>query len=227
VRIHREDLRATSERAEFTKPSAARPVREPEAWDDEGTARADTIEIRFSEHRLSRFACDRTRLLRHEASRFRTRERNIANGAITVFFDGEAAKEAVIVGSAQSKYWPSAADSVEGGRNVSEGDTIHVFFDKGRPGRAVVLGRSQGVYYLAAEGDTNKTAAGEVVRYRGTEIDYDVKQGTVDILSSADVVYKEMHLTANKITFDSKTNRMRAEGDPVLVDGRTGSPARR
>jgi lipopolysaccharide export system protein LptA len=58
------------------------------------------------------------------------------------------------------------------------------------------------------------------VRYSGTEIEYDVERGTVDILSSADVFYKEMHLAANKVTFDSRTNRMRAEGDPILIDGK-------
>src|SRR6185295_7619274 len=122
--------------------------------------------------------------------------------------------------AAQSRYWPSAADSVQGGRNVSEGDTIFVYFEDGRPARAVVRGKSEGVYYLAAEGDTSRAAASEVVKYRGAEIDYDVNRGTVDIVSSGDVTYKEMHLTASKVTFDSKTNRMRAEGDPVLVDGK-------
>jgi len=223
VRIHRQDLRATSERAEFDQTDRrAILVGNPKAWDAEGAARADTIEIGFSEHRLESLHLRSNAIVEYEAKPDSGRgERNIANGdTITVFFDGEEAKEAVIVGSAKSQYWPSAADSVEGGRNVSEGDTIHVFFEKGRPARAVVLGRSHGLYYLAAEGDTSQAASREVVRYSGTEIDYDVKKGSVDVLSSADVVYKEMHLTANKIAFDSKTNKMRAEGDPVLVDGK-------
>ena len=223
VRIHRQDLQATCERAEFYQNERrAVLLGHPKAWDDEGTAQADTIEIRFSENRLDALRLRSNATVEYEAKPDSGRgERNIAHGdTITVHFDGEEAKEAVIVGSAQSRYWPSAADSVEGGRNVSEGDTIHVFFEKGRPARAVVLGRSRGVYYLAAEGDTTQAASHEIVRYSGTEIDYDVKKGTVDILGSADVVYKEMHLTANKITFDSKTNKMRAEGDPILVDGK-------
>ncbi|HKW51908.1 MAG TPA: putative LPS assembly protein LptD [Candidatus Eisenbacteria bacterium] len=223
VRIHRQDLRATCERAEFYQADRrAILLGSPKAWDNEGTARADTIEILFSENRLESLRLRSKAIVEYEAKPDSGRgERNIANGdTITVFFDGEQAKEAVIVGHAKSQYWPSAADSVEGGRNVSEGDTIHVFFEKGRPARAVVVGGSRGVYYLAAEGDTSQAASREIVRYSGTEIDYDVKQGTVDILGSADVVYKEMHLTANRITFDSKTNRMRAEGDPVLVDGK-------
>ena len=223
VRIHRENLQATCDRAEFFQ-SERRAVLfgNPKAWDEEGTARADTIEIGFSENRLESLHLRSHAIVEYAAKSDSGRgERNIAQGeTITVHFDGEQAKEAVIVGNAESRYWPSAADSVEGGRNVSDGDTIHVFFDKGRPARAVVRGRSKGVYYLAAEGDTSQAAVRDVVQYRGTEIDYDVKQGTVDILGSADVVYKEMHLTAGKIMFNSKTNRMRAEADPILVDGK-------
>jgi lipopolysaccharide assembly outer membrane protein LptD (OstA) len=223
VRIRRQTLRATCDRAEFYQNERrAILLGNPKAWDEEGTARADTMEIHFAEDKLESLHMRSHAVVEYEAKADSGRgERNIAQGeAITVHFEGEEAKEAVIVGAAQSRYWPSAADSVNGGRNVSEGDTIHVYFENGRPARAVVVGKSQGIYYLAAEGDTSHLAAAEVVKYKGAEIDYDVKRGTVDIAGSGDVVYKEMHLTARKVAFDSKTNRMRAEGDPVLVDGK-------
>jgi hypothetical protein len=35
---------------------------------------------------------------------------------------------------------------------------------------------------MAAEGDTSHTATRETVQYQGTEIQYDVDRGTVDVL---------------------------------------------
>ena len=39
------------------------------------------------------------------------------------------------------------------------------------------------------------------------------------MLGKADVTYREVNLTADRVTFDSSTDRMRAEGSPVLNDG--------
>ena len=223
VRIRREALRATCDRAEFDQAGQyALLIGNPRAWDNEGVARGDTIEIHFAQNRL-----ESLRLRPHAVVEYSARvdsgrgERNIATGdTITVSFDDEQAREAFIVGHAESRYWPSSADSAQGGRNESQGDTIHVFFDKGKPTRAIVRGGSQGVYHMAAEGDTSRLAALEEVRYQGTEILYDVGKGTVDVVGSADVTYKEMRLKANRVTFDSNTDRMLAEGDPLLNDGK-------
>ena len=223
VRIRREALRATCDRAEFYQnEQLALLLGNPRAWDDEGVARGDTIEIHFNENRL-----ESLRLRPHGIVEYTAKadsghgERNVATGdTITVHFMDEQAREAVMVGHAESRYWPSSADSGQGGRNDSEGDTIHVFFEKGKPARAVVRGGSRGVYYMVAEGDTSKLHADEQVRYKGSEIVYDVDKGTVDILGSADVTYKEMRLGADRVTFNSNTNHMRAEGNPILNDGK-------
>ncbi len=223
VRIRREALRATCDRAEFyQEEELALLIGDPRAWDDEGVARGDTIEIHFSENRLHSLRLRPHGMVEYAAKSDSGRgERNIATGdTITVYFENEAAREAVIVGHAESRYWPSSADSSQGGRNESQGDTIRVFFENGKPARAVVRGGSKGVYFLAAEGDTSRFAREEEVRYQGAEIVYNVNQGTVDVLGTADVTYKEMRLGADRVTFDSNTDQMLAEGSPVLNDGR-------
>ena len=223
VRIEREKLRATGRRAEFyRREDRALLLGDPRAWDEEGTARGDSIEIRFAQNRVDALRMWPHAVVEYEAKPDSGRgERNIASGdAITVHFAEEEAREAVIVGHAESRYWPGSADSSQGGRNVSNGDTIRVFFEKGKPSRAIVRGGSKGTYYMAAEGDTSHMATRETVQYQGTEIQYDVDRGTVDVLGQADVVYREVHLTADRVTFDSQTDRMRAEGSPVLNDGK-------
>ena len=223
VRVEREKLRATGTRAEFyRREDRALLLGNPRAWDEEGTARGDSIEIRFAQNKVQSLRMWPNAVVEYEARPDSARgERNIARGdTITVQFAEDEAREAVIVGHAESHYWPSAADSAQGGRNVSIGDTIRVFFEGGEPARAIVRGASRGTYYMAAEGDTSATARREMVEYKGTEIQYDVNKGTVDVLGKGDVTYREVNLTADRITFDSNTDRMRAEGEPVLNDGK-------
>lgn len=221
VRVEREKLRATGRRAEFYRSEdRALLLGNPRAWDEQGTARGDSIEIRFAQNRVQALRMWPNAVVEYEARADSARgERNLASGdTITVHFAEEEAREAVIVGHAESRYWPSAADSAQGGRNVSTGDTIRVFFEGGEPVRAIVRGGSRGTYYMVAEGDTTD-ARRETVEYQGTEILYDVNRGTVDVLGKADVTYREVNLTADRVTFDSSTDRMRAEGSPVLNDG--------
>jgi len=223
VKIRREALRATCDRAEFYQSEQrALLLGDPRAWDEEGVARGDTIEIRFVDDKLESLKLRPHGVVEYTAKADSGRgERNLATGdTITVHFADEQAREAVILGHGESRYWPGSADSVRGGRNESYGDTIHVHFEKGKPARATVRGASRGVYYMAAEGDTSRFSKDEVVRYEGTEITYDVDQGIVDIQGDADVRYKEMHLNANRVTFNSNTDRMRAEGEPILNDGK-------
>jgi lipopolysaccharide assembly outer membrane protein LptD (OstA) len=223
VRVERETLRATGTRAEFYRnEDRALLLGNPRAWDREGVARGDTIEIRFAQNRVRNLRMYPHAVVEYQAKADSGRgERNTATGdSITLSFDNEEAREALIMGNAESRYWPSSADSAEGGRNVSNGDTIRVAFEKGKPVRAVVRGGSRGTYYMAAEGDTARSAAREIVNYRGTEIFYDIKGGIVDIQGNADVTYREVRLTADRVTFDSNSNHMRAEGNPVLNDGK-------
>ena len=222
VRVEREKLRATGRRAEFyRREDRALLLGNPRAWDEEGTARGDSIEIRFAQNRVQALRMWPNAVVEYEARADSARgERNIAKGdTITVHFAEDEAREAVIVGHAESRYWPSAADSAQGGRNISLGDTIRVTFEGGEPVRAVVRGGAQGTYYMAAEGDTGR-AAQETVEYKGLEIRYDVDRGTVDVLGQSDVTYREVNLTADRVMFDSQTDRMRAEGSPVLNDGK-------
>ena len=221
VRVEREKLRATGARAEFDQArDHALLVGKPRAWDDQGVAYGDTIEIEFEENALRTLRIHPHAVVEFTAKADSGRgERNVASGdTITVHFEKEEAREALMVGRAESRYWPSSADSAEGGRNVSNGDSIRVFFDKGEPSRAIVRGGSQGTYFLAAEGDTSKDRQRDLVKYQGSEIQYDIKKGTVDIVGGSDVTYREVHLTADRVTFDSNTDRMRAEGSPVLTD---------
>lgn len=222
VTVEREKLRAEGQRAEFYQnENRAVLFGHPSAWDDQGKASGDTLAIQFADHKLQSLRMSPHAVVEYTAKADSGRgERNIATGdSITVHFADEEAREAFIVGRAESRYWPSSADSAKGGRNISNGDTIQVFFDKGKPARAVVHGQSRGVYYLAAEGDTSHASAQENIHYQGREIDYDVQHGLVDVIGSGNVTYKEMNLTADKVTFDSNTDRMRAEGSPVLQDG--------
>ena len=222
VTVEREKLRAEGERAEFYQnENRAVLFGHPRAWDDQGAARGDTLAIQFADHKLQSLRMAPHAVVEYQAKADSGRgERTVASGdTITVHFADEEAREAFIVGRAESRYWPSSADSSKGGRNDSNGDTIQVFFDKGKPARAVVHGQSRGVYFLGAEGDTSHASAQENIHYQGREIFYDVQHGIVDVVGQGDVTYKEMRLTADKVTFDSNTDRMRAEGNPVLQDG--------
>jgi len=223
VRVDRDSLRATSGRAAFYRAEdRALLLDDPRAVSPEGTARGDTIEVRFRGGRVASLHMRPNASVEYqERTADRRGERNLATGdTITLFLENDAAREAFIVGDAKSHYWPSSVDSADGGRNVASGDTIRVLFESGRPRRATVLGRSEGTYYMAAEGDTAAAARREVIRYRGPRIEYDITARKVDIRDGADVVYREMHLTANTVRFDATTQKMRAEGEPVLQDGK-------
>ena len=221
VRVERDKLRATGTRAEFDQArDNALLVGKPRAWDDQGVAYGDTIQIEFEDNALRTLRIHPHAVVEFTAKADSGRgERNVASGdTITVHFENQEAREALMVGHAESRYWPSSADSAQGGRNVSTGDSIRVFFEKGQPERATVRGGGRGTYFLAAEGDTSKDRQQDLVKYEGNEIQYEIKKGTVDIVGGSDVTYREVHLTADKVTFDSNTDHMRAEGSPVLTD---------
>lgn len=221
VRVEREKLRATGTRAEFDQArDKALLVGKPRAWDDQGVAYGDTIQIEFEDNALRTLRIHPHAVVEFTAKADSGRgERNVASGdTITVHFENQEAREALMVGHAESRYWPSSADSSQGGRNVSTGDSIRVFFEKGEPARATVRGGGRGTYFLSAEGDTSKDRQQDLVKYEGDEIQYDIKKGTVDIIGGSDVTYREVHLTADKVTFDSNTDHMRAEGSPILTD---------
>ena len=223
VLVERDKLRATGNRGEFYgNENRALLVGHPRAWDDEGEVQGDTLEIHFIQHRVASVQVRPHAMVKYQAVSDHGRgERNEAVGdTVTLFSPDEEARRAVIVGHARSSYWPSSQDSAQGGRNVSSGDSIIVEFAKGRARKATVVGQSEGTYYMAAEGDTNRVNQEERVKYKGARIVYDVDQDQVDVLGSADVNYKELRLNADKVTFNTKTERMRAEGKPVLYDAK-------
>jgi lipopolysaccharide assembly outer membrane protein LptD (OstA) len=222
VTVRRDSLHATAGAASFLrKENRAILVEKPHAWDAQGSATGDTLEIRFVRNKVSSIQARPNAHVVYEARADSGRaERTTASGdSITLFLENEAARQAVIVGHAKSFYWPASADSANGGRNASDGDTIVVNFEKGKPKHATVTGAASGTYYMAAEGDTTGAEKRERILYSGTQIDYDLGRNTVDIQSQARVNYKEMHLSAKQIHFDANTEKMRAEGNPVLEDG--------
>ncbi|HZE19495.1 MAG TPA: putative LPS assembly protein LptD, partial [Candidatus Angelobacter sp.] len=223
VMVEREKLRAKGDRGEFYgNENRALLVGHPRAWDDEGEVQGDTLEIRFVQHRVASVQVRPHATVRYQANAERGRgERNEAVGDTVTLFnpDGET-RRAVIVGHARSSYWPSSADSSQGGRNISSGDSIIVEFANGRARKATVVGRSEGTYYMAAEGDTSRARQEERVVYKGSRIVYDVDKNQVDVVGAADVTYKELRLNAEKVAFNTKTERMRAEGNPVLYDAK-------
>ncbi len=223
VLVERDKLRATGDRGEFYEgENRALLVGKPRAWDDEGEVRGDTLDLRFAQHRVQSVQVRPNAVVRYEAKGERGRgERTEAYGdTVTLVNPGEETRRAVVVGHARSVYWPSSADSAQGGRNLSSGDSIIVEFAGGRARRATVVGEAEGTYYMVAEGDTSRANQEERVRYRGRKIVYDVDGDEVDVVGVAEVTYKELRLNAEKVAFNTKTERMRAEGDPVLQDGK-------
>lgn len=224
VQVDRDKLRATGDRAEFYKEeNRALLLGQPRAWDEEGRVQGDTLELRFAGNRVQSIQVRPNAVVDYESRADSTGrgERNHATGdTVTLHLEGDTARRAWVIGHARSEYWPGKADSAQGGRNVSMGDSILVEFDSGKPRRATVLGRSEGTYFMTAEGDTSAASQRERVNYQGDRIVYDVNQGTVDVEDHGKVVYKEMTLTADRVRFNSRTQRMRAEGKPVLQDGK-------
>ena len=222
VRVARLRLEAQAGRAEFYRSEErALLVESPRAWDPEGSASGDTLDLRFTGNRISSIQARPNAKVSYEALPDSGRgERTQASGdTITLFLENDAARRAVIVGRASSFYWPSGADSAGGGRNASAGDTIVVEFEGGKPVRATVIGQGDGTYYMAAEGDTTGAEERERIRYKGNRILYDVNRHTVDVKGAAEVAYRTMRLQAASVAFNSQTEKMRAVGDPVLVDG--------
>ncbi len=223
VQVERDKLQAKGDRGEFYgSENRALLVGNPRAWDDEGEVQGDTLEIRFAQHRVSSVQVRPHAKVRYEAKADRGRgERNEAVGdTVTLYNPDEETRRAVIVGNAQSFYWPSSEDSAQGGRNVSKGDSIIVEFANGRARRATVVGKAEGTYYMAAEADTSRVNQEERVRYKGARVVYDVDKNEVDVLGTSEVTYKELRLNADKVAFNTKAERMRAEGNPVLYDGK-------
>ncbi|MGE5175058.1 MAG: putative LPS assembly protein LptD, partial [Hyphomicrobiales bacterium] len=223
VAIHREKLQATCRRAEFyRREDRALLVGDPRAWDPEGSATGDTLDLRFERNRIASIQARPNAAVSYAARADTGRgERTDAKGdTITLYLENDTARRAVVVGHATSFYWPSSADSADGGRNASKGDSIVVEFENGKPFRATVIGRGDGTYYMAAEGDTTGAEERERIRYEGQRIVYDVNAHTVDVTGAATVAYRDMKLTARDVQFDSQTERMRAEGKPILQDGR-------
>jgi len=223
VLVERDKLRAKGDRGEFYgNENRALLVGHPRAWDEEGEVQGDTLEIRFVQHRVESVQVRPHATVRYQAKADSGRgERNEAVGdTVTLFNPDEETRRAVVVGHARSSYWPSSADSAQGGRNISSGDSIIVEFANGRARKATVVGRSEGTYYMAAEGDTSRVRQEERVVYKGTRIVYDVDRNQVDVVGAADVAYKELRLNAEKVAFNTKTERMRAEGNPVLYDAK-------
>jgi lipopolysaccharide assembly outer membrane protein LptD (OstA) len=223
VRIDRDSLHATCGNAAFYRnEDRALLLDAPQAVSPEGVARGDSMEVHFRGGKIASLQMRPHASVDYEERIATGRgERNVATGdTITLYMQDDQAREAFIVGHAKSLYWPSSADSAQGGRNVASGDTIRVGFEDGKPRRATVLGRSDGIYYMAAEGDTAAAAKKDKIDYRGEEIEYDVTSRHVDVLGSANVTYKEMNLQASRVHFDARTQKMRAEGAPVLQDGK-------
>ncbi len=223
VRIDRDSLHATSAAASFYRSEdRALLVGDPRAVSPEGIARGDSMEVRFHDGKITSLQMRPNASVDYEERATSGRgERNLASGdTITLYLENDEAREAFIVGRAKSLYWPASADSAQGGRNTANGDTIRVGFENGKPRRATVLGRSEGTYYLAAEGDTAAAAKLDKISYRGQQIEYDVETRLVDVLGNADVTYKEMNLQATRVHFDARSQKMKAEGEPVLQDGK-------
>ena len=223
VRIDRDSLHATCGRASFYRnEDRALLLDEPRAVSPEGIARGDSMEVRFRGGKIASLQMrPRASVEYEERSATGRGERNtVAGDTITLYLDSDRAREAFIVGHAKSLYWPSSVDSSQGGRNDATGDTIRVAFEDGKPRRATVLGRSEGIYYMAAEGDTSASARLDRINYHGERIDYDVENRLVDVVGSADVTFKEMNLQASRVHFDALKQKMRAEGEPVLQDGK-------
>ncbi|MBI4365001.1 MAG: hypothetical protein HY568_06190, partial [Candidatus Latescibacteria bacterium] len=223
VVVEREKLRAECDRAEFYQSeNRAFLLGTPRAWDEQGKVQGDTLEIRFKGRRVESLQVRPHASVDYETKAESGRgERSHAVGdTVTLVLTDDEARKAVIVGHAQSSYRPSTADSAEGGRNVSTGDSIIVEFERGRARKATVVGRSEGIYYMAAEGDTSRERREEQVRYRGNRVVYDVDRDQVDVVGSAEVTYKELRLLAEQVEFNTKTQRMRAVGSPVLNDGK-------
>lgn len=223
VRIDRDSLHATSGAASFYRnEDRALLTEKPRAVSPEGIASGDSMDVRFRGGRIVSLQMRPNAIVDYEERAKEGRgERNLASGdTITLFLEDDEAREAFIVGHAKSLYWPASEDSAGGGRNEASGDTIRVAFDDGKPRRATVLGTSVGTYYLAAEGDTAAAAKLDKIQYRGERIEYDVETRLVDVLGKADVTYKEMNLQASRVHFDARSQKMRAEGEPVLQDGK-------
>ena len=223
VHVFRQKLQAVAGRAEFYRTEErALLVRSPRAWDPEGSASGDTLDLRFSGNRISSIQARPNAKVAYEAlpdSGGRGERTQASGDTITLYLENDAARRAVIVGRASSFYWPAFLDSANGGRNASAGDTIVVEFEGGKPVRATVIGRGDGLYYMAAEGDTTAAEERERIRYKGNRILYDVDRHTVDVVGGAEVGYRDMRLQATRVEFNSQTEKMRAVGSPVLMDG--------
>ncbi|HXF59264.1 MAG TPA: putative LPS assembly protein LptD, partial [Candidatus Saccharimonadales bacterium] len=223
VQVERDKLKAKGDRGEFYgNDNRALLVGHPRAWDEEGEVQGDTLEIRFVQHRVSSVQVRPHAVVKYQAKTEKGRgERNEAVGdTATLYNPDEETRRAVVIGHARSSYWPGSADSAQGGRNVSSGDSIVVEFEKGRARKATVIGSGEGTYYMAAEGDTSRVNQAEQVHYKGARIVYDVGKDEVDVVGAADVTYKELRLNAEKVAFNTKTERMRAEGNPILYDAK-------
>jgi lipopolysaccharide assembly outer membrane protein LptD (OstA) len=144
---------------------------------------------------------------------------------ITLYFTDNELERVVVIGHGRSKFFPSEESGELTEWNDVVGDTLNVWFTASALDSVHVLGEGVGEYRFPAEDFAGQSAdqlrsAGKLVDYRAPHIRYLRDAETMHLDSGAEVRYKTMTLTSEKIDFEAQREIMTASGDPgpVLID---------
>ena len=230
VSIEREGFRGEGGRAAFVdKGEKVILEKNPTLWQSTNKLVGDEIELVLEDWSVTKvFATGHAQATSTSESDSMESFRDVnelAGKEITLFLENEEAESLVVAGSATSVYH-MREDQDQRAMNEASGDTITLFFRSGKIDNVRIVGGTRGTYFTHPAGGTETV---DTVSYQSDRIDYDLDDGILLLLGENRIEYRNIVLTAGRISFNTATDILTAEGvadsaghirgNPVLKEG--------
>ena len=222
VEIKRQDIVATSEKAEFLDAGETIMMTgDPQVVQADNVLVGDEIELHVPARKLTEMV-----VTGHAKATYRSQpdttvqeftEAILEGKELDVFFTNGKLDMAVMSNNAVSYYTPAANDTTSDGKNIASGDSITLFFDQKDIARVLVRGGARG-QYMDLKKSSENTFKPETTFYEADEIDYRVADKTISLNNNGKLSYQNMALTAGQIRYGVDDEILIAEGLKVDTD---------
>jgi len=132
---------------------------------------------------------------------------------LEAYFENNQISRVITRYNATSFYDPAVTDTITRGSNTASGDSIILHIENGQIGRVQICGGAIGKY-IEQKADKEGKAVVDTTIYSGEEIDYSVSESVINLVANSSLKYKNMALEAGKISYDTQTKILSAEGLP-------------
>lgn len=225
VRIEREGFSAQGGQALFSERGEKVVLRKnPTLRHSTNTLVGEEIELILEDWKVARVLAyghaQATSTSREDSVGVPVNVNELAGKRITLFLRDEEAESLVVAGTATSLYHLQE-DQDQRAMNEASGDTITLFFLEGKIDDIRIMGGTRGTYYAHSLGAAE---AVDTVSYLSDRIDYNIDEGIIILLGNNRIEYRNIVLTAGRITFNTATDRLTAEGVRDTVGRVSGSP---